>query len=479
VERVQNALRLAAVSPEAARAGLLPGLTLADARARVPALRVAEADPAADAALLGRIAVFCDRFTPLVALAPPDGLTLDVTGCTHLSGGAAPLRAEVLRRLGRLGLRARATVAPTPEAAQALARHGEVGVAEPAALAAAVRALPVVALEAPPETLAGLRRAGLRTLGEVADRPAAALAARFGAGLVTRLRRLLGAEDARITPLRPPPDCVAEQAFAEPLTRAEAVEGVLAALAPHVCAMLERRGAGGRRFEAVLFRSDGAVRRIGIETGAPCRDPAAILRLFRTRIGALAEPIDPGWGFDLIRLAAPVAEPMPPEQPGFDGRAAAAAELAGLADRLAARFGRDRVLRPAARDSHDPVRSVVFRPAGAPPAPAAWPGPGPGEPPVRPLRLFEPPEPLEALAEVPDGPPLRFRWRRVLHRVARAEGPERIAPDWWREGPGGAVRDYYRVEDAEGRRFWLFRRGLYGEAGAAGAPRWFLHGLFA
>jgi protein ImuB len=78
---------------------------------------------------------------------------------------------------------------------------------------------------------------------------------------------------------------------------------------------------------------------------------------------------------------------------------------------------------------------------------------------------------------VPDGPPIRFRWRRVLHAVIRADGPERIAPEWWRTPEGTATRDYYRVEDENGRRFWLYRDGLYDRE--TGTPRWFLHGLFA
>jgi protein ImuB len=164
-------------------------------------------------------------------------------------------------------------------------------------------------------------------------------------------------------------------------------------------------------------------------------------------------------------------------QPSLDGRAVEDEAVAALVDRLVTRFGRDRVLRFMAQDTHHPVRAAKAVSAAAPAPAIAWPAPEAGEPPARPLQLFEPPQPIETLAEVPDGPPMRFRWRRVLHEIARAEGPERIAPEWWRDGPAEPMRDYYRVEDAQGRRFWLFRAGLY-ERGSE-PPRWFLHGLFA
>jgi protein ImuB len=248
-------------------------------------------------------------------------------------------------------------------------------------------------------------------------------------------------------------------------------------LAQDVCDVLERRGSGGRRFACHFFRSDGIVRRLGVETSAPCRNVEAILRLFRLKMETLADPLDPGFGFDAMRLAVSVVEPIAPLQSSLDGKAEDETTISDLVDRLVVRFGRDRVLQFAIRDTHDPVRAGGIKPAIASSAPGLWPGPDPGEPPLRPIQLFTPPQPIEVLAEVPDAPPLRFRWRRVLHEIARAEGPERIAPDWWLgDGMAPATRDYYRIEDAEGRRFWVFREGLYGEDAR---PRWFMHGLFA
>jgi protein ImuB len=252
---------------------------------------------------------------------------------------------------------------------------------------------------------------------------------------------------------------------------------MLGELGAEAAARLGERREGGRMFEAAFFRADGAVRRIAIETGRPMRDPIVMVRLFREKLEALADPIDPGFGFDLIRLSVPLAEPLAALQAGLDGKANEADEVAGLADRLAARFGRDRVMRFVPENTHDPDRAARAAPVGFNPMTSAvWPEIEPDEPPLRPTQIFDPPQLVEAIAPVPDGPPLHFSWRRRKHVIASAEGPERIAPEWWR-APDAATRDYYRVEDVDGRRFWLFRDGVYGRASRA--PRWYLHGLFA
>ncbi len=474
---MKGALRLAAVSPEASALGLTPGLTLADARARIPGLAAADHDPEADAALLGRMAEACDRWTPLVALDPPHGLTLDVTGCGHLFGGEAALRRLVVGRFRQDGFAARAAIAGTPDAARALVRFGRVTIAPPGGEAAAVRPLPVAALGLGEDVRRALSLAGLKRIGDLADLPSQPLAARFGEDLPTRLRRTLGEEDRRITPMRPPPACRVERRFAEPIAHADAIDGTIRALLGQAAALLEAVGQGGRVFEASFFRTDGAVRRISVETGRPTRDASSVLRLLQARLDALADPLDPGFGFDLIRLAVPLAQPLAQLQPRFDGETRDEDAVSDLVDRLVARFGASRVLRFSAADTHDPARASRLVPASSPAAlKPGWSSPEPGEPPVRPLQLFERPQPIETLAETPDGPPLRFRWRRVLHMIARAEGPERIAPEWWRDREA-PTRDYYRVEDLEGRRFWVFRAGLYERE--TSRPRWYLHGLFA
>jgi len=511
VEKIRNAHRLTAVDARARALGLTPGLTLADARARVPDLGVFDADHPADAALLDWLADACDRYTPSVATDSPHGLILDIAGCLHRfesglqsearafhtktrrheeSGSlrvfapscetpffqAAPeaaLAADLYARLARLGLTARLATADTPDAAAALAHFGGDD----------VRRLPVTALRVDAEIHLALRRAGLKTIGDLADRPRAPLAARFGQDFGDRLARLLGEQDVHITPRRAPPAIEVETRFAEPVARTEDALATLDDLARRAAITLSEAGTGGRRFEAALFRSDGHIARLGIETGHPTRDPAILDRLFHERIDALADPLDPGFGYDLIRLAVPITEPLAPEQLTLEGGTVADTELVLLLDRLATRLGKNRVRRFASVDTHIPEQAAFELPVAEAAPVNMWPPCEPGEPPLRPIHIFDPPHRIEVLAEVPDGPPRRFRWRRAQHDVTRFEGPERIAAEWWcrkdghEPGKGGLTRDYYRIEDARGRRFWVFRHGLYGQEKPN--PDWFLHGLFA
>ncbi len=459
-----NVLRLTAVAAQAQAQGLSAGMTLADARARCPQLVTLVHDPAADAALLGRLAARMARFTPMVALDPPDGLICDITGCAHLFGGEARL---VAMAVAEAGLAARHACAAHAATARALARHGG-GEAD-------VRRLPVAALELPEEALAGLRRAGLRSLGDLARRPMAGLAARFGETMVARLRAVLGETSQAMATAPPPAPVQAEAHFAEPLARTDDVLDVLESLLIAVAAQMEARQLGGRRFVVTLERSDGARRRLAVETGRALRDPATVLRLLRERIDSLADPLDPGFGFDAIRLAVPRTGPLVARQLGLESHAAPVGEdVAALIDRLATRLGPDSIRRLYPRDSHLPEAAQQGLPTRC-----AWPAAAACPP--RPLFLLDPPQPITAIAAVPDGPPLRFRWRGRLHEVASAEGPERIAPEWWRRPRGhmpghGLTRDYYRIEDSAGRRFWLLRHGLYAERGD---PRWYVHGLFA
>lgn len=483
VHTLANAHRLAAVDGAARRLGLHPGLTLADAQARVPQLRAEEADTAADTALLTALASWCERWTPFVALAPPDGIVLDATGCAHLFGGEAAMLGAIVAGLKAMGLSAQGAIAGTARAARALARWRPGLIVAPGAQAQAVAVLPVAALGLDPEAERSLAYLGLASIGDLADKPRASLAARFGSLLVSRLDELAGAADAPISPLNPLPVYVAERRFAEPMADEGTARAVLADLAADLGRVLERHGEGGRRFEAAFFRSDGAVRRVEAATAAPLRDAARLAGLFRERLAVLADPLDPGFGFDVIRLSVTACEPLVPAQAAF-GAPGEEDDLSALVDTLSARLGPRRVTRLAPHDSHIPERAAHPVPAqsghgfgtAAAATPSHWPAPAPAEAPLaRPPALFPRPEPIETLAEVPDGPPLRFRWRRVLHEVVRAEGPERIAPEWW-TGAEALTRDYFRVEDREGRRFWLYRAGTYGRETTA--PRWFLHGLF-
>lgn len=487
-------MRIVATDEIALALGIASGMMLADARARVPDLAVSQHDPAADLDLLEWLADGCDRYTPMVAPQPPDGLILDITGCAHIWGNEDSLLGDLAARLTQAGFTFRLALGETPDKARALSRYGGdimragrqfrlPGVQEArSGYVLDILALSNLALELDEESEIALRRAGLYTLGDLSARPRGPLAARFGEAMVAKLARVLGEEDIRIVPRRALPALRVMRRFAEPVARTDHVLTALADLAAEAEERLRERGEGGRCFVARLFRSDGDVRRLAIETGAPARDPVLLMRLFRERIEALADPLDPGFGYDAIRLDVPAAEPLGEAQPGLEGGADKGAVLAGLADRLATRLGSSRVRRFIAGDTHIPELAALSLPAiGAVPG-NNWLEPEAGEPPLRPLHLFDPPQPVEVIAGISDGPPLSFTWRRQTHRIHLAEGPERIAPEWWRRssghisGKGGPTRDYFRVEDEAGRRFWLFRRGLYG---AEGAPDWYLHGVFA
>jgi len=469
---VKNALRLVALDETAERLGLHRGQPLADARAMIPALDAVEEDAGADRALLAAVADWAERYTPLVALDPPDGLFLDITGSAHLFGGEAALVADLAGRLHAQGLAGRAAIAGSPGAAHAAARFADVSVVPEGGARDLLAPLPLAALRLDAATVAAMDRVGLKRIGQILAAPRAPLAARFGTGLIRNLDRALGREEEAIGPRQPIPALIAERRFAEPIVSEDDIARTLASLAAALAASLEARGQGARAYELALFRVDGAVSRLAVATSRPLRDPKLAAALFREKFAGLAEAVDAGFGFDMMRLSVPQAADSAPVQVDLAGDAAGEADLDQLVDRIAARLGAGHVGRIAARESHIPERAAIFVPA----ATAA--GAGAAPPPdaiTRPLRLFARPEPVEATAEVPDGPPVSFRWRRALYRVARAEGPERIAPEWWHDD--GPTRDYFRVEDPAGHRFWLFREGLYGRETAA--PRWYVHGVFA
>jgi protein ImuB len=454
-------------------------MPLANARAMLPALKVVAADEPADRKLLERIADWCERFTPLVALDPPHALLLDITGVAHLFGGEAAMLDQVRSSLARQGFAVRGAIAGTTTAARALARYKDGAIAPSDEEAVFIAPLPAEALNLDPITTHALRRAGLKTVGQVAPRDRAELTARFGAGMVFTLDNALGRVEQPISPRIPPPDYSVEHQFAEPIVTQDAALAVLKALAPRLAAMLEEYGDGARRLEAGFFRVDGVMRRIVIEMGKPTREPAVIERLFREKLDGLADPLDPGFGYDLIRLSASRVERADPETIGFDSNANAEREISCLIDRMAARFGSRRILTFQPNDTHIPEAAAVAVPAQyVKPTKAEWETiRDRGEAPRRPLRLFAQPEPVDVIAEIPEGPPLRFRWRRVLHTAVFAEGPERISMEWWRHQRPQPTRDYFRVEDGEGKRFWLYRSGIYGRETAA--ARWFMHGIFA
>lgn len=475
IEKVRGASRLASLDRRALGIGLKAGMSLADARARVPELRAVALDRVADAAFLDHLGDVALLFTPSIALEPPDGLLLDITGCSHLIGGEE----QLVERLGKV-LRAegvsvvKAAVAPTPEMARALARFGR-GTPIFAQDDRLVRGLSVAALECEAEDALALKRAGLRTIGDVADRPSVLFSARFTPAFTAKLARILGEEDRRITPRRPPPELQWDRKCAEPVTGQDVIARIVEELLQRAASELEERAEGGRVFDTVFFRTDGVVRNIRVETSQPMRDPKVILRLYCHRLDTLTDPLDPGFGFDLIRLRVLKAEPCAPTQASLDAHHGRQAPLAELIDRLAIRCGRRRVFSFKPVDAHTPENAEARVPPMDAGAAVGWASYGGGECRRRPLSMLPRPSPIEVHASSRDGAPLRFRWRRIEHEITRAEGPERIVPTWWGKQSALGARDYYRVETALGHGFWLFRADA---TSSPRAPRWFLHGIF-
>jgi protein ImuB len=476
----QGRLTIAAANKGAIDAGIFPGQPLADARTILPSLEVVDHDVLADAAALDRLAEWCSRYSPLVALDGADGLFLETAGCAHLFGGEEAMLLDLRERVERLGFSARAALADTAGAAWAVARFGAGSRVVPEGGAReALAELPVASLRLAPASVFDLGRLGLRRVGDLYGLPRAPLAARFGGRLLLRLDQALGLIEEPISPRHPVPPCRARLGFAEPILAAEDIARAIRHLLHELCERLQREQAGARRLDLSLYRVDGTVCRVTIGTARPNRDPERLMGLFAQHL----EKIDPGFGIEVAVLAAPVVEACAPKQcalahdaPAADmaARADLEEDLAALVERLSNRLAARAVVRLLPKESHIPERAQRASPALVhPPSPSCAPRAARASSTARPLRLLTIPQPIEAVAPVPDDPPVLFRWRRIAHRVRLAEGPERIACEWWREA--APFRDYYRVEDTEGRRFWLYREGLY----RAGQPaRWFLHGMF-
>jgi protein ImuB len=488
-------LQLTAVNGAARKLGLKAGMALTDARALFPALRSASAAPDADGRTLRRLALWCTRFAPSAAVDGENGLRLDIAGAAHLWGGEASLIHAIEAKLAVFGFTARLGVADTHGAAWALARYGrkkapEDLVAIPGQTHVALAGLPIEALRLAPETALLLKRLGLYRIGDLYDLPRASLRRRFPAAeaaeaALLRLDQALGEQAEPAANVKRPPAYAARLDFAEPLISAEGVRLALETLAKNLAAQLAaaQKGARGVTFRAYLVCGGCSQTRAGLS--APSRNPDHFLRLLQNKV----DQFDAGFGVESLRLSADVTEELPSSQRSFSaslcahGRNEPSEENAGLPaliDRIANRLGPDRVLRLSPQASWLPERANILHPALATPLrplPASFQAEAPEQ--SRPFLLLDRPEPITVLALLPEGPPRRFLWRRASHRVTRAEGPERIAPEWWRElqQPPSKIRDYYRVEDENGRRYWLFREGLCQEDNAQ-ASRWRLHGVY-
>ncbi|MCR0981834.1 Y-family DNA polymerase [Roseomonas populi] len=457
--RMEGNRRLVVAADSAAMGlGVRPGQALGDAHAAAPTVAAHPEAPETAAARLQELALWALRIAPLAAPDPPDGLLVNIAGTDALTGGEDRTMRRAVAGLARLGHAARAAVAGTASAAMALARCGVEGRVPAGMEAAALAELPLHALPLEAKTIIGLQRLGLHRIGDVLAQPRAPLARRFGAGLSLALDRATGAAPEPFRSIRPLPDRQAALDFEEPLITRTAIDHAVEHLLGRLCAGLAEEGRGLRRLVLRAHRTDGGVQEQAIGTGLASRDPGHLLRLLGPRLERLA----PGFGFDRITLMAEDTEPLAAAQAGLGGEDAEAA-LAALLDRVLQRLPAWR-LRP--RESHWPERAVErVDPLAAVAPVGSW----SARP--RPLRLLRRPEQLEAMALLPDDPPVRIRWRGRWVAVRNAEGPERLEPEWWRDRPDRTVRDYYRVEMPDGRRLWVCR------SGGPGSARWFLHGL--
>jgi protein ImuB len=475
---------LASVNPAAAAAGLATGMPLADALSFFPRLTTAAAVPAKDAAALRQLAEWCGRYSPWTAPDGADGVRIEITGSAHLWGGEAALVADLMLRLNRQHVTGRIAIADTLGAAWATARFAEARessiIVPPGEIPAALAPLPVEALRLHPPTTQSLRRVGLKRVGDLYAMPRDALARRFGETVAQRLDQAQGNMPEPLSPLGEAPTRRVRLSFAEPITEPSDLMLAAERLTSDLVHRLAREGMGARRLDLAFHRIDARVEQIRLGTARPSRDSRHLAALFKGRL----DTVDPGLGVEDMILAAFTVEPLPPEQIAFAGCSAGEQTdgIAPLLDRLGNKLGLAALSRLEPRESHIPEQASVRVPVGSP-HPRSLVVQASAKP-SRPIRLFDPPEPVEAFWLLPDDPPFHFTWRRRRHRVTRADGPERIADEWWQPGCSSdgpregedAIRDYYRVEDKEGRRFWLFRAGLHG---GDHKPRWYVHGVFS
>ncbi len=504
---------------EASRINIGDGVS--DARAKAQFLQVEAADPKSDAVALEHLALWATRYTPSVAPfdeeSGADGFFLDITGAASLFGGEEKLITELSHRLERFGLSPRLAVAETPGMAWALSRFHRLPrfILPPADEALAVKALadlPIAALRLAPGTRKTLRRLGFRRVGALIEAPRAPFAARFEAELLRRLDQALGKVPEPLAFLAPPPAYRKIIRLIEPIFTQDAILALAKRLMRGLVFSLRRDGVGARQLRFMLYRVDGEVFGLDLGLALPTHDFEHVARLIALKLERLAqeptpgrgkampsgkrrgrphaphqagkalpEVIDAGFGFEAVSLEVTLAERMDPRQSGLAGLGDdgdQAARCAALIDGLRQRLGARSVRRLEPFESHLPEKAETSQAEIGPPSADASPSwPRPASLRLRPPLLLRRAEPTQVLALMPEGAPRRFHWRGEMHGVALAQGPERIAAEWWRQREPQPTRDYYLVEDEEGRRFWLYREGLYGRE--TPSPRWFVHGFFA
>ena len=406
---------------------------------------------------LPALALWCQRYSPLTALAPPDGVFIDISGCAHLFGGELLLRAHILARLPG----ARIGIADTAQAAWGLARFGEAGSED-------LTILPLAALGLEDRIITKLRRVGIRRIGQLMRLPRAELTAGYGPAPARKLAQALGAAPEGLVFIKAPHEWREILHFPEPIFAPSQLQAALSKLTARLCPQLANSRLGATSLTALFYRVDSNRPQITLTFASPCRDEAQITKLLQEKL----KTIDPGFGVDAVALTAEQTEPLAPSQISLERPKPDFTKPANI---LLNRLGPERIWRVQQRPTHVPEYAVRRRPISLPPVP--WQRPNF----KRPLKLLEKPDAITVIAPVPDDPPVQFSWRGKSHRIRTATGPERIARDWWRHQHDNArpetekIRDYYALEDSDGAKFWVFRAGVHG---GTKPVQWFIHGFF-
>lgn len=463
---VHGRMVITAVNSVAEKEGIKPGMALADAKALVPGLDMLDDRPGFNLRLLTALGEWMIRFTPVVAVDLPDGLILDASGCAHLWGGEQTYLTEIVSRLKAKGYFVRAAMADTVGAAWGTARFGSAAIVGSGQQVAALQGLPPAALRLEYPVLERLHKLGLRTIGHFMTIPRPVLRRRFGVDILVKLNQALGLDDEPLSPIVPVVSYEERLPCLDAIRTATGIEIAIQRLLENLCARLAKDGQGLRTAELICYRLDGNREQITIGTNRPSNNPPHLFKLFQLKIPT----IRPALGIELFVLKATKVEDAPLIQEkiwvkgsGLDDRA-----VMELLDRLAGRLGAGAIHRYLPAEHHWPERSIKPVSSLTETSATEWPVNKP-----RPIRIFKTPERIEVSAPIPDYPPMNFLYKGILHTVQKADGPERIEREWWLGT--GQHRDYYVVEDQEGRRYWLFRSGHYSEENSA----WFLHGVFA
>ena len=498
VEAGHRGVRLSAVNSNGLELGLCAGDALADARTRVPDLVVAEAQASADREALRRLARWLGRYGILrnaYGLAGESasghrirhyGMWVDISGVAHLFGSEAALVNDLEGRLSQLGLTARAGLADTFGAAHALAWHGgRFRVAAPGETLPAIAPLSVAALRLDGARVHLLHRLGFKTIGALARVPRVSMERRFRSAeqsqrVLLRLDQALGLKNEPRRPLVEPPILKVQHSFAEPIISSEPLENEVKALVITFCDQLDAAGLGVRSVRLSLFRCDGSVGEICVSLSRPARARAHVTGLLLEKLGG----VDLGFGVDLLSLEALWTEKLKLYQEALTSQPDVSDLSAQLVDKLVSRLGSGRITRLVANQSHWPESCEVRQSALVCPTPVAATSTGflKSAGVSRPALMLACPEPITVMAEVPEGAPMQFTWRRVRYTVVRSQGPERIEAEWWKKlwpQAGSRARDYFSLEEKAGARFWVYREGSYDEEAGDNPPVWFVHGVFA